>query len=177
MIDPPCGIPYLGDPSGKLDFTPTALGPNWTSSPLSTGSTLTVIEPIQGGRVSFVGVRDVVNMKPCGALLIGSLRDLASGQIMFDSRTINLQRGPDGKGYTPDADDASFSNVPLCPNQWSDRDIFDQDYELTILLKERDGGKVLQKVLMVRPACNVPGEDAFCRCICKQGYRLGQPCP
>ncbi|HEX8435369.1 hypothetical protein [Archangium sp.] len=174
--DSPCGIPYLGDPNVKPDFTPTALGPDGTSSPLTEGSTVSIIEPFQGGRVSFIGVRDVINMDPCGATILGALKDPISRRQVLDSRTINLQRSPDGRGSTTDADDSSFSNVTLCPNQWSSQDIFDQAYELTVILTDRRG-KALQKILTVRPACNKPGEDAICRCICKAGYRLGEPCP
>ncbi|WP_146210128.1 hypothetical protein [Vitiosangium sp. GDMCC 1.1324] len=171
-----CGIPYLGDINGPLDYTPTALGPDSKSSPIGAGSTVTIKEPPQGGRVSFIGVRDAINMDPCSATLIGSLKDPSSGKLVADYRTTTLERGTDGRGASIDEDISSFSNVTLCPNNWSSKDIFDQDYELTIILK--DGrGKALQKVFTVRLACNVPGEDAYCRCICKQGYKLGDPCP
>ncbi|WNG33950.1 hypothetical protein F0U61_10115 [Archangium violaceum] len=174
-----CGIPFLGDPNGTPDFTITALGPNWMTSPavpLTQGSIVSLIEPPQGGRVSFIGVRDVINMDPCGVFLLGSLKDPISNKRMVDSRTINLERSPDGKGSSADEDYFTFSNVPLCPNNWSSMNLFDQEYELTVILQDKRG-KGLQKILTIRPACNVPGEERECLCICKQGYRLGEPCP
>ena len=173
---PSCGIPYLGDRHGVGDFTPTALGPQLTSAALQAGSTVSIIEPVQGGRVSFIGVKDVINMDPCGATLLGAFRDPLSNKVMLDQRTVNLQRGPDGRGASTDSDTATFSNVPLCPNNWSKADIYEQTYELTLILTDRRGRSVY-KSFNIRPACNVPGEDAMCRCICKQGYRLGEPCP
>ncbi|QRK12910.1 hypothetical protein JQX13_24480 [Archangium violaceum] len=174
-----CGIPYLGDPNGAPDFTITALGPDWMTSPsipLTQGSIVSLVEPPQGGRVSFIGVRDVINMDPCGVTLMGVVENPITGKLMFDSRTVNLERSPDGKGSSTDEDYSTFSNVPLCPNNWSSMDLYDQNYELAVILQD-SRGKGLQKTLTIRPACNVPGEERQCLCMCKQGYKLGQPCP
>ncbi|WP_204493370.1 hypothetical protein [Archangium primigenium] len=173
---PSCGVPYLGDREGKGDFTPTALGPDMAAAAIQAGSTVSIIEPVQGGRVSFIGVKDVINMDPCGATLLGAFRDLRSNRVSVDQRTVTLQRGADGRGASTDSDTASFSNVFLCPNNWSNADIFDQEYEVTIILSDRRGRSVY-KAFNIRPACNVPGEDKWCRCLCKQGYKLGEPCP
>jgi hypothetical protein len=108
-------------------------------------------------------------------VLQGVVTDL-NGKPQFDTRTINLQRGADGRGYTLDEDESSFSNVPLCPNPWSSRDIFNQDYELIVRLQD-SRGKKLQKILTIRPACNVPGQEAGCLCLCKQGYKSTDSCP
>lgn len=171
-----CGLPYLGDPSAPLTFTPTAVGPDYTSASIAVGSTVSVIEPFQGGRVSFIGVRNVLNMDPCGATIIGAIRDPISHQLQLDSRTFNLLRGSDGKGSSDDADTSTFSNVTLCPNNWSSQDLYDKDYDLIVILKDSKG-KSLQQTFTVRMACNVPGQEAYCKCICNQGYKLGDPCP
>src|SRR6218665_1270952 len=172
---PPCGVPYLGDRNGKPDFTPTALGPGMTSAPIQAGSIVSIIEPFQGGRVSFIGVRDVLNMDPCGTTLLGGFRDPITNKVVLDQRTVTLERRPDGRGASTDSDTASFSNVTLCPNNWAGADIFDQTYELMLVLTDRRGRSVY-KSFNIRPACNVPGEDVICRCMCKKGYKLGEPC-
>lgn len=173
---PPCATPYLGDPGAPADFTPTALGPDATAHALVANGGVSILEPPQGGRVSFVGVRGVINMDPCGIYLAATFRDPVSRQIRFEGRTVTLRRDATGTGASTDADISTFSNVPLCPNQWSSQDIFDQEYELEIALYDRRD-RYLAKTLRVRPACDVPGEAAVCRCICQKGYKLGQPCP
>jgi hypothetical protein len=173
---PPCATPYLGNPQAPADFIPTALGPQATALSLVEGGGVSIIEPPQGGRVSFVGVRGVINMDPCGIYLSATFRDPVTRQIRYEGRTVTLRRDEGGTGASTDADISTFSNVPLCPNQWSGQDIFDQEYELEIALYDRRD-RYLAKTLRVRPACDVPGEAAMCRCICKKGYRLGQPCP
>lgn len=169
-----CTLQPLGDTSAPIEFEIIALDPSYTSQPITDGSTVHNIFPPQGGRVIFAGVR-ATNIDPCGVQLGGGLRDLQSNQVRFDYRTINLKPQEDGWGASVDGDIASFANIPTCHNQWSARDLYDQDYDLTLELTERSG-RVASKTIRVRPVCQEPGFIEECLCICKAGYMLGEVC-
>ncbi len=180
----PCGVPFFGDPNGTPTFTLTALAPDGTygleganlkSVPLTEKGSLSVLLPPQGGRVVFIGVKGVNNMNPCGIKITGGVRDTKSQLVQIDSRQFNLLPGPDGLGMSDDKDIFTFSNVTLCPNNWSERDLFDEEYGLTLILEDRAGRKVT-RFLDVRLECNEPTQAAECRCICRKGYRLGDSC-
>jgi hypothetical protein len=176
--DPPgCTLEYLGDESADPVLELIALNSSAVSHPIVSGAVIDIITPPQGGRVLFVGVR-ATNMNPCGIQLAGALRDTDTGQVRIDNRTINLKPADDGWGVSADDNISTFANIPVCPNQWSSRDVFDQDYELEVTLTDKEGRSVTGKT-MVRPACNEPdvGLTSECLCICKQGYILGEECP
>ena len=117
--------------------------------------------------------------------MIGALRDLGSRQIRIDGRTDNLRKEPDGwgttgQGTTTNIEDSAaigdYSNIPLCPNQWADVDVFDKPFELEVLVQDRRKKK-MTKVITVTPRCAEPGaKETACRCLCKRGYVLGEPC-
>ena len=165
---------FLGDPELAPELEIRALPIGAPSVPVADGDTVDITMPPQGGRVVFTGVR-ATNLCAKGVQLTGSLRDTATGRLMADGRTINLEPGDDGWGSSTDADISTFSNVPVCPNQWSSRDIFDQDYELTLHVVDRDG-LTATRTATVRPVCAEPDLEVECRCICKQGYVLGEAC-
>ncbi len=152
--------------------------------PLNDGDDLGVIFPPQGGRVAFIGVR-ALNVDGCGIQIFGGLRDPISKQIRIDGRTVNLRREPDGwgvtgRGTTTNIEDAAeigdYSNIPLCPNQWAEHDVFDVPFELEVTITDR-GKKTLTKKIRVTPRCAEPGEkETACRCLCRNGYVLGQLC-
>ncbi len=144
---------------------------------MSSGSIVSVVEPFQGGRVSFFGLRNVSNLDPCYVSLVGAIKDPASGNIQVDSRTFNLIRNSDGTGSSDEASPDTFSNLTLCPNNWSTNDLYgDHNYDIILVLKDKTGN-ALQKVFTVKVACNVPSQMSYCQCICKKGYKLGDPCP
>ena len=70
---------------------------------------------------------------------------------------------------------ASYSNVPVCPNQWSGMDLFDREYELTVTMQDH-AGHMATKTIHVTPRCNEVGRVAECLCLCKFGYKLGESC-
>jgi hypothetical protein len=151
-----------------------ALDPTYVSHPVADGDTVSVLFPPQGGRVIFAGAR-VTNLSPC-VQLSGALRDPVSNQVRFENRTVHLEPQADGWAASVDADISTFSNIPVCPNQWSSQDVFDQDYQLTLQVVDREERSVA-RTLTVRPACNEPGFADECLCLCKQGYQLGEACP
>jgi hypothetical protein len=179
-----CAAGFLGDPAAEPLLELRALRADGSDVPLAEGDDLAVVFPPQGGRVAFVGVR-ALNVDGCGLQLIGALRDPLSKQIRLDGRTVNLRREPDGWGTTgrgAETDIGSsdaigdYSNIPLCPNQWADQDLFDNPFELEVQIKDRRG-KTATKKMTVTPRCAEPGDkETACLCLCKQGYVLGESC-
>jgi len=179
-----CPAGFLGDPAKEIEIELRALRPDGTDVPLVDGNDLAIIFPPQGGRVVFVGVR-AINLDGCGVQVIGALRDLGSRQIRIDGRTVNLRKEPDGWGTTGQSsttnieDSAAigdYSNIPVCPNQWADVDVFDKPFELEVLVQDRHKKK-MTKVITVTPRCAEPGaKETACRCLCKRGYVLGETC-
>ncbi len=179
-----CPAGFLGDPSKEIQIELRALKADGTDVPIKDGDDLAIVFPPQGGRVSFVGVR-ALNLDACGVQVTGALRDLGSRQIRVDGRTVNLNKEPDGWGTTGSGtktnieDSAAigdYSNIPVCPNQWADVDVFDKPFELEVLVKDRTK-KQATKVIKVTPRCSEPGpKETACRCLCKKGYTLGETC-
>jgi hypothetical protein len=179
-----CPAGFLGDPSKAIEIELRALRADGTDVPLKDGDDLAIVFPPQGGRVAFVGVR-AINLDGCGVQVTGALRDLGSRQVRVDGRTVNLRKEPDGwgttgQGTTTNLEDSAaigdYSNVPLCPNQWADVDVFDKPFEVEVLVKDRTK-KTATKIVKVTPRCSEPGvKQTACRCLCKHGYVLGEAC-
>lgn len=177
---PACGLDYLGDRNKDVAFEFRVVGGDGVDMPLSNGDDAPLIFPPQGGRVVFVGVR-AQNLDPCAVQLTGALRDLSTRQVRVDSRTVNLI--PDGKGWGTSgtagqsitAAVSNYSNIPLCPNQWSATNVFGTQYQLEVTLKDHDK-KTITKTILVTPRCAEPGNASECLCICKGGYVLGESC-
>ncbi len=185
-IDAPnaCPAGFLGDPGREPMIELRALRADGTDVPVNNGDDLAIIFPPQGGRVAFVGAR-AINLDGCGVQLTGVLRDLATGKVRTEGRTLNLDREPDGwgtsgHGTTAKIEDSAlignYSNIPLCPNQWASEDIFDHPFELEVIVQDRRK-KQASKKIKVTPRCVEPGaKETACRCLCKKGYVLGEAC-
>ncbi|MGK3984864.1 hypothetical protein WME99_17590 [Sorangium sp. So ce136] len=173
-VEEACKLGYLGEEGADIRMEVIALDSSDAARPVSDGDGIDIIMPPQGGRVLFLGVR-ATNLSACGVQLSGSLRDLDSGRVMSESRTVNLKPTGDGWGASVDTDISTFANVGVCPNNWSGRNIFDEDYEIVVQVKDREG-RMAKEVRQVRPACNEPEFEVECRCICKHGYILGEAC-
>jgi hypothetical protein len=169
-----CTLAYLGDKTKDPELELIALGADYMSSAIADGAKVALLFPPQGGRVVFVGVR-ATNLDPCAVKLAGAMRDVTSKQVRIDTRTINLEPADDGWGQSSEGDIASFANVPMCPNQWSNTNIYGTEYEVEVTLTDRDKRKVT-KTIRVTPECSEPALSAECTCICKGGYVLGEMC-
>jgi hypothetical protein len=180
-----CPTGFLGDPTKDPVLELRALTADGTDVPLADGGDLAIIFPPQGGRVSFVGVR-MTNIDGCGLTVTAALRDLTTQQVRLDGRTVNLRReadgwGASGMGTSTNLEDSAaigdYANVPLCPNQWASTDIFDNPFELEVVVKDRNKQKGATKKITVTPRCAEPGaKETGCRCLCKVGYVLGENC-
>lgn len=183
-VESVCPTGYLGDPNSDPILELRALKADGTDVPLHDGDDLAVLFPPQGGRVSFVGVR-ATNVDGCAMQITGALRDPISKQIRLDGRTVNLRREADGYGTTgggtttnieDSAEIGDYSNIPLCPNQWASQDVFDVGFELEVVIVDRLK-KTTSKKINVVPRCADPGERGVaCRCLCRNGYVLGETC-
>jgi len=171
-----CGLSVLGDKTKPIEIGLTVRELDGVSRLLDEGDTVPMILPPQGGRVIFAGVV-ATNIDPCAVTLSGALRDLSTMQLRLDARTINLTPvpGKDGWGGSDEEDISTFSNVPVCPNQWSKTDLYGTPYELSISLTDRDN-RTAMRTMKVVPACAEPDNQSECLCICKGGYVLGQMC-
>jgi hypothetical protein len=178
----PCATGFLGSDAAAPDFEFQVFQADGTVTALVDGGTVPMIAPPQGGRVLFIGVR-ATNVDGCGLQLTGALRDLASLRVTLDSRTINLVPTGDGWGVSGmvgmgmSADISNFSNVPVCPNEWSATNIYGTVYGLEVNIQDREGRQLTKKI-QVTPQCGEPDPTALatCLCICKGGYILGQAC-
>ena len=170
-----CPFDFVGDPAQDVAIVPIVLGVDGKSTELHDGDDIPLIFPPQGGRVVFVGAR-AQNLDPCAVVIGGTMRDPVNAKLTFDNRTINLRPGDDGWATSLDADYNTFSNIPICPNQWgASKDAFDQHFEVEISVKDRGGRKASAKVDVV-PRCAEPENLDNCKCICKFGYTTGEQC-
>lgn len=169
-----CPFPYLGDPSKPVVVTPLVLGADGTSEELVDGGDVPLIFPPQGGRVAFLGAR-AQNLDPCAIRISGTMRDTQTKQVTFDVRTINLRPAADGWGESVDADYNSFSNIPVCPNNWASKNAYDESFELELTVTDRKKRSGTVKVSGI-PRCAEPDKEVACKCICKVDYVTGEPC-
>jgi hypothetical protein len=176
----PCATGFLGSDAAAPDFDFQVLQADGTVVALANAGTVPLMAPPQGGRVLFIGVR-ATNVDGCALQLTSALRDLASQKITLDSRTINLVSTGDGWGVSGvvgmgvAADISNFSNVPVCPNEWSTTNIYGTVYGLEVAITDRQGRQLTKKI-QVTPECAEPATLATCLCICKGGYVLGESC-
>lgn len=180
-----CAAGFLGEPGAPPLVELRALRADGVDVALRDGDDLAVLLPPQGGRVAFVGVR-ALNLDGCGLQIVAALRDPTSRQVRLDGRTVNLRREPDGWGTTGRGTSVDislsdeigdYSNVPLCPNQWADQDVFDRPFELEVELVDRSRKTIATRSIVVTPRCAEPGErELACKCLCRDGYVLGERC-
>lgn len=171
---PVCQLPFLGDKTRPVELEVTARDALGNAALVADGGDVSILFPPQGGRVIFLGVR-AKNLDPCGVRLNGAIRDTATKQVRIDNRTMNLVPRDDGFGASVDSDISTFSNVPVCPNQWASADVYDHPYEIEVTVEDVDGRSATQK-LTVTPRCDEAGREDECRCICRKGYILGSKC-
>lgn len=170
-----CALPFVGDPCAPMELELVYFDVDQANHPLVAGAEVPLICPPQGGRVMFLGVR-AKNVDPCGVSLTGALRDVDSNAVRVEQRIVNLTPTADGWVETSPGDISRYANVPVCPNQWTDKTIYEADFRVEVVLQDRCGN-VGQAEELIRPACSEPGHQGECQCLCRGGYVLGEPCP
>jgi hypothetical protein len=173
-----CDAGFLGKPGTMPELEILLLNPDNSIAQAQDGGTAPLILPPQGGRVIFAGAR-ATGVDGCAASLTGSLRDEASSKVRVDMRTVDLIPTGDGWGTSAMSGMAvapsNFANVPVCPNLWSQNDVFGKPYVLEVAILDREGRQASSSV-EVTPQCAEPQNAGECLCICKAGYVLGQAC-
>lgn len=172
---PSCTLPFIGDETKDPEMELFFFGADQMDQALVDGGEIDIIEPPQGGRVLFVGVR-ATNVDPCGVTLTGALRDPATTLVRFDTRNFNLKDDGMGYGRSAAGDIASYANIPVCHNTWLETDIDGSTFSLEVTLKDSRGRETMETISVV-PTCAEPGDKQVqCECICKGGYVLGEAC-
>lgn len=169
-----CTTPFAGDPNAEPQVELLAMGVDNEVTVLTDNSTLPLMFPPQAGRVAFVGVR-ALNVDPCALELSGVMSDPVSNRITLDRRTVSLRPTDGGTVASGRGVVNTWANIPLCPNQWSNEDVYGNEYPLTVTLKQRSG-RTFERTINVTPYCAEPDRLEDCRCICRGGYMLGEVC-
>lgn len=180
-----CKRPYAGDRDAEMELELLVLDADYVAHAFKAGGSASILVPPQGGRVIFAGVR-ATNLDPCAVRLAGALRDPATDQVRIDTRTQNLDVTDDGWAQSDETDIATFSNIPVCSNNWASTDVFDQTFTLVVSVRDRDGKEAKIEVDVV-PRCDEKkiltldsgkqiDVQKECLCICKEGYVTGEAC-
>lgn len=174
-----CLTPYAGDPAALIAIETFFIGGDFQSHPLADCDAVDIIQPPQGGKVLFVGLR-ATNLDPCSASLTVALRDPVGGSLLgAEQRTVSLTPvvGRDGWVETEADGDSVFgyrnlANVPVCPNV-NQRDIQEQVQRLELQITDREGKQDTAELRVV-PRCEQADarERAECNCTCEAGYRV-----
>lgn len=133
--------------------------------------------PPQGGFVLLVGAR-VKHFDLATVVLTASLRDTVDDHLIaVEQRPVMLVPGADGWAG-PDQPMTLFNwaNLPTCPAPSATRDLDAMPYVLRIGVADGSGASAEQKLEIV-PTCETGANGDQCRCQCKLGYKLGDPCP
>ena len=147
------------------------------SASCAAGTAVPLTFPPQGGFVLLVGAR-VKHFDLSSVTVTASIRD------SIDDHVVSLVQQPvmlvpDTDGWAvPDQPMNLFNwaNLPACPAEMATQDIFDRPYVLRIAGADGAGATAEQKVSIV-PSCEAGSAGDPCRCQCKLGYKLGDPCP
>ena len=175
----PCSVSFLGTDAAAPRLQIIVVQPDDSIVAAVDGGMVSLMTPPQGGRVIFAGAK-ATNVDGCGVQLTGSIRDLDSGQVKVDSRTINLVPTGDGWGASGvgmiSGTISNFANIAVCPNQTFAKNVYGQPFALEVDLVDRDGRTAKDRIV-VTPECDEPANLATCMCTCAAHYVLGQPCP
>lgn len=169
-----CQSGVIGDPKKFPEIEIIAITSEYQFETIGDGDSVSLLQPPGSGRVLFAGAR-VRNMNPCGVRLRGEFMDPISGKKQIDIRIINMEPTEDGWASSSVNDLSTLMNQPVCPNQWAMQDIFDNEFQLTMIVTDRDD-RLAWKSVRVIPKCDEPGQEAGCTCLCSDGYKLGQVC-
>jgi len=167
---------FVGDAAEPVEFEVvhrTADGDCVTTEDMAE---VPLIQPPQGGKVLFVGVR-ARNLDGCGLTLATALVEPETGSVIsLERRPVTLEPG-EGGWMTPErpTEASNYSNLPACPRADLDRSIVGESYELRVSITDMEGRKAT-KSMQVIPTCGEPNLAALCECECAKDYRLGMPC-
>ncbi|MEZ4401262.1 MAG: hypothetical protein R3B06_14645 [Kofleriaceae bacterium] len=158
--DPVC----LGDCAQPIGLAPVGLDDGAVVD-LSIETVISIQPPLQGGFVSYVGVR-AQNVHDLGGTLSVALRNLDTNQIVStESRPATFELRADGWAV-PQVPSQDLANLPVCPyGSIPGPDDFDaMAWRADITFVDRDGRQAAATAT-VRPQCAVG--DTYCHCACR----------
>lgn len=176
---PACVGAYLGDEAAPMELELFYLGEDLLPHELPACGAIDIVEPPQGGRVLFVGVR-AKNLDPCDTKMAGALRDPGDDSISgVENRSTQFRpvAGRAGWGETSAGGDTEngfryVANIPVCPNMTTNgRDIQQLVGLLEISLTDKRGKKgSLRRSVVPRCAQSDARKRATCECLCEADY-------
>ncbi len=168
---------FVGDPSKPVEMIVVHQTASGTVAETMNGGRVPLIQPIQGGKVLFIGVR-ARNLDGCPSVHITtSLTDPCTKAVpALEARDVILKPGSDG-WLEPDlpAEPDNYSNLAACPSQNLSRDIDEQVYTLKVQIQDH-AGRTQETSLDVVPFCGEPMITDRCRCECGRQFKLGDMC-
>ncbi len=167
---------FEGDPSAAPQIVIVHRNVDGGVEPTASAAHVPLIQPPQGGKVMFIGVR-ARNLDGCPLTLTATLRDPCDQSIIaLERRPVLLT--PVGDGWLEPQQPIeihNYSNLPACPRAGLSRGIHDEPYELAVTVRDKDNRTVTATKSVV-PFCGEPDLFDRCRCECSQNYVLGGAC-
>ena len=167
---------FFGDESKPLEFDIVHRDADGECVSTEEMGEIPLIQPPQGGKVLFVGVR-ARNLNGCGLTLATALVEPDTGSVIsLERRPVMLEPVGDGWMEPERPTEASnYSNLPACPRADLERSIEGEPYELRVSITDKDGRKGSASMQVI-PICGESKLAELCQCECSKDYRLGGAC-
>lgn len=166
----PC---FVGEAASDVELEVVVRGADGEFSAAHDMAEVPLIQPPQGGKVIFVGVR-AKNLNGCGLTLATALCEPDSGEVVsLERRPVTLE--PTGDGWMAPqrpTEASNYSNLPACPRADLARPIEGEVYELRVSVTDV-GGRRAERTLRVVPMCGESDRLELCQCECSKDFRLG----
>lgn len=167
---------FLGDLAQPPEITIVYRAADGTVHPVGELGRVPLVQPPQGGKVLFIGVRGR-NLDGCPLDISSALIDPGTGAVIsLEQRPVLLQ--DDGTLWLApklSGGASNYSNLPGCPRAGLARSINDETYQLSVSVRDQLGREA-QAHAMIVPVCGEPDREVQCRCECAANYKLGNPC-
>jgi hypothetical protein len=170
-----CKNVFIGDPSQPIEAVlAVSDGVAPTTTDVKDGDAVPLVQPPQGGEVTYATAR-VRNLNSCHVTFNGRFSDpVTNAEIGFDGRSINLVVGSDGWGRADIAQNASFSNIPACPD-YSAQDVQGRSLILEMYVRDSTGRNTVVSHRVVPTCMQADATDrALCVCACSAGFVPGR---
>jgi hypothetical protein len=168
---------FVGDADEPIELEVVHRAADGACVPISDMAEVPLIQPPQGGKILFVGVR-ARNLDGCGLTLATALVEPDTGAVVsLERRPVTLERGADGWMLPERPSEASnYSNLPACPRADLTRSVEGEIYELRVNITDSAGRKAGTSIHVI-PTCGEPALSELCHCECSKDYKLGGGCP
>lgn len=166
---------FVGDPAAPPELVLIHQTASGTIAVTREDQTVPLLQPPQGGRVMFIGVR-ARNLDGCPVTITAALFDTCSEDVIaLERRPIRLEPTADGwlEPLQPH-EISNYSNLPACPRAGLTRDVHGEPYRLLVSIEDKDGRRVEATRIIVPTCAGLFAET--CPCECSRDYILGEAC-